>query len=284
MAKREYATPFSMLHAASLLNHKSRLRKFAEAIERVVNSESYVVDIGAGSGILSLLAARAGARKVTSVEINSSSMSYVKRSAKLNRLEDTIEFYNGHFLDFLPKEKADVVVCEMLSSMMLIEQQVPAAIHAVEKILKPGGILLPSSIRVYCLLVQCDSIWDQFTVEGLVFPKVPQTVFQEETKDLSELTLVASFDFTKRIDKTEVDATLQMEVVQDGTLQGIVGMFDSVLFDDITLRMEDGWRELFIPFDEVVEVTKNDQISLSVKFIPGESDSISVEVKSHTTL
>ncbi|MHA1930857.1 MAG: 50S ribosomal protein L11 methyltransferase [Candidatus Thorarchaeota archaeon] len=284
MAKHEYATPFSMLHAASLLNHKSRIRKYAEAIKQVVNSESYVVDIGAGSGILSLLSARAGARKVTAVEINSASIGYAKHSARLNKLEDRIEFFNGHYLDFVPSEKADVVVCEMLSSMMLVEQQITAANHAIKKILKPGGIILPQSISVYCVLVQCDHLWDQFTVEGFVFPKVPQTVFSEDTKDLSAMTLLESFDFSKGISKTEVDVTLDIEIVQDGTLHGIVGMFDSYMIGDITLKMEDGWRELFVPLEEAVKVTKKDKISLRVKFIPGKADSILVEVDSHNTL
>jgi predicted RNA methylase len=70
MSRNRYATPFPVLQAASLLNHRSRIQKFEAALKQVVTPESYVVDLGTGSGVLALLAAKAGARKVTAVDIS----------------------------------------------------------------------------------------------------------------------------------------------------------------------------------------------------------------------
>ncbi|MHA1480119.1 MAG: 50S ribosomal protein L11 methyltransferase [Candidatus Thorarchaeota archaeon] len=279
MSDKNIATPFSLLHSASLLSQHSRIRKFAAAIERVVNADSYVVDIGAGSGILSLLSAKVGARKTTAVEINKESTLYAKQAARMNGLENKVDFFEGHFQDFIPTEKADVVVCEMLSSMMLIEQQVPAAKHAVKEVLREGGLLLPHKITIYSSLVQCDSVWNRFSVEELDFPRKPQTVSRDEIIELSDLSILSKIDLLKIPDDFKIDVAIDYEIVEDGTLHGIVGMFEAELAEDIILNMEDGWRELFLPLNQSLQVSINDVISLRVKYVPGELHSLSLHVE-----
>ncbi|MHA1577915.1 MAG: 50S ribosomal protein L11 methyltransferase [Candidatus Thorarchaeota archaeon] len=263
------------------MSHRSRIQKFADVIDRVVQPDSYVVDLGAGSGILSLLSARAGARKTTGIEINRESTRYARHAAKMNGLENKVEFIEGHFQDFTPTEKADVVVCEMLSSIMLIEQQIPAAKHAVDKILKKGGILLPYGITIYSSLVQCDSIWNRFSVEDFDFPKLPQTVSRDELVELSELSILSQIDLVNIPDDFKVDVTVDHVIIEDGILHGLVGMFEAELAEDITLNMEDGWRDLFIPLDQPLSVSKDDRVSLNVQYVPGELNSLSMHVEKH---
>lgn len=279
MSDRNIATPFSLLHSVSLLIQRSRIRKFATAIERAVNADSYVVDLGAGSGILSLLAAKAGARKTTAVEINRESMIYAKQAARMNGLENKLEFFEGHFQDFIPTEKADVVICEMLSSMMLIEQQVPAAKHTMKAVLKRGGVLLPHKITIYSSLVQCDSVWNRFSVEKLDFPKKPQTVSRDEIIELSDLSILSQIDLMKIPDDFKIDVTIDYEIIEDGIIHGIAGLFEAELSEGIVINMDDGWRDLFIPLDQSVQVSKKDTISLSVKYVPGNLHSLSVHVE-----
>ena len=279
MSDRNIATPFSLLHSASLLSQRSRIKKFATAIERAVNADSYVVDLGAGSGILSLLSAKAGARKTTAVEINRESTSYAKQAARMNGLENKVDFFEGHFQDFIPTEKADVVICEMLSSMMLIEQQVPAAKHAVKEVLKKGGSLLPYKITIYSNLVQCDSLWHRFSVEELNFPKLPQTVSRDAIIELSDLSILSQIDLLKIPEDFKIDVTIDYEIVEDGIIHGIVGMFEAELSEGIIINMEDGWQELFIPLDQSLQVSKNDIISMRMKYIPGDLHSLSLHVE-----
>ena len=120
MTDREYATPFTLLHSASLLNHKERIRKFGEALKEVVTPESCVVDIGTGTGVLAMLAAKAGAQRVIAIDINGESIEYARNAALHNGLDGIIEFRQSHYADFKPDQRVNVVICEMLSSMMLI--------------------------------------------------------------------------------------------------------------------------------------------------------------------
>ncbi len=274
MVVMKYVTPFPMLHAASLLSHRSRLTKFQRALQKVVRPESRVVDIGTGTGILALIAARAGAKSVTAVDVNRESLNYARKAAEINGLSQRVSFVESHFEDYVPEEQADIVVCEMLSSMLLIEQQVPACAHAAKRILKPGGIILPASASVYAVPVECHSLWKRFSLFDLEFPKEPQTLGKGDAKDLSDAVLIAKFDFSTPDIPAEVNETLEYTIVEGGIMHGLVGFFKAQLYEDITLGMDDGWKELFLPLAEPVEVPKGAGVSVQLRFKPGEFDSL----------
>ncbi|MFW9799538.1 MAG: 50S ribosomal protein L11 methyltransferase [Candidatus Thorarchaeota archaeon] len=277
MVERDYATPFSVLRAASMLSHHSRLAKFNKAIQALVNEDSYVVDIGTGSGVLAFMAAKAGARQVTGIDINGRSVEYARRAARENQLHDVVDFRNLHFTDFSPDTPADIVICEMLSAIMLIEQQIPASRHAAQKILAPNGVILPQSVTAYVVPVECGSVWERFEVEGILFPKLPQTVDRNAARDLSDLAVLAEFSLSSKDCPTEVDKTFEFTTIDAGTVHGLVGLFEAHLYNDIMLRMEDGWRELFIPFERPIEVHRDDLLRIRVRYIPGLYDSLSLE-------
>ncbi len=274
MKNTGYATPFSLLHVASLLGDRSRIAKFRAAIERTVTNDSLVVDLGTGSGVLALIAARAGARKVIAIDINPESVTYARMSAIRNRLDHNMLFAQSHYSDYRPHEKADVVLCEMLSSMLLIEQQVPAAIHARKHILKKEGVILPRSASAYVVPAQCDELWNRFDTEGFVFPRLPQTVKRNEAVDLADARELARFDFGNDRLEDRVDSTLEFRIVEDGVIHGLVGMSEADLVDGITLKMEDGWEDIFLPLEEPVPVNKGDTFTVRIRYIPGQYDSV----------
>jgi predicted RNA methylase len=278
MTGREYATPFPMLHAATLLGQKTRLTKFYRAIRQIVKTNDYVVDIGTGSGVLAIMAAKAGARKVTGIDINRESIEYATQAAALNGVAHNTEFIESHFLDFIPNVRADVVICEMLSSILLIEQQVPASHHAVDKILKPDGLIIPQNASIYIVPVECPVMVERFTFEQLQFPRVVQTVGPESAKDLADIQILSKLNLTKPIIDFEIDKTLEFRIVKDGLIHGLVGLFESDLYDDIKLNMEDGWKQLFLPLQEPVGVSHGDKFSVRIAYVPGKYNSLVIEL------
>jgi len=278
MPEREYATPFPILQAASLLSHRSRIQKFHQAIQRVVKPNDYVIDLGTGTGILALLAAQQGA-KVTAIDTNDESLKYARRAAKLNGYDDKIIFINSHFAEFKPEEKADVVICEMLSSIMLIEQQIPASSYAVEHLLKQDGRLIPEDVSLYVIPVENEGLWNRFEIEGLRFPRIPQTVDHRQSIDLGDIHELEKFDFSKAPrNHFQIDKILECEVIKSGTIHGLLGMFEAKLTEDIRLDMEDGWRELFLPLPQILTVKKGDFVRIRISFYPGEYDSLQIQV------
>jgi len=276
MKRKEYATPFSMLHAASLLSHKSRIRKFRQAICRAVKSDDYVIDIGTGSGILAILAAREGAR-VTAIDVNQEALTYARKAARNNGVEENIEFVHTHFADFTTEEQADVIMCEMLSSFMLVEQQIAASSYAVENLLKPSGRIVPEEVRIYAGPVQNNILWERFEIEGLIFPRVVQTAEPGQNIDLADISELAVFDLTVPNPNVAINKILKFTLVQPGTVHGISGMFESRLFDDILLTMEDGWKELFLPLEQPIKVKAGESLDIRVSYRPGEFDTLVLE-------
>jgi predicted RNA methylase len=278
MTGRDYATPFTMLHAASLLGQKSRLEKFRTAIQKTVKEGDYVVDLGTGSGILAIMAAKAKAGKVTAIEINPETIDYARRAARLNCVEDVVEFVQCNFSDFVPDVRADVVICEMLSSMMLVEQQIPASVHAIESILKPSGILLPQDVTIFLVPVESPESWGRFQFQEIKFPLAVQTATQETTRDLADMKVLESLKLTSLKRNTTIDKTLRFTIVDEGTIHGLVGAFEARLYGDIQLAMEDGWKQLFIPMEKPIEVSSGDVLTVRVAYHPGKYDSLSIEI------
>lgn len=279
MTNRNYISPFPFLHAISLLSHRTRIGKFNSAIEQYVDADSVVVDIGSGSGILGMLAAQAGARKVVCVDINEKSVEYSRSVARRNKLDANMEFVVSDFRDFVAEEKADVVICEMLSSFMLIEQQVPAAIHAKKHILKTDGIILPNHIRIYAVPVECNTVWSRFRREAIAFMAVPQTVERGAARDLANLVLVKEFTFNSNDESLAVDELLDFTICSNGILHGFLGMFEADLSDDIRLNMEDGWKEILMPIESPIPLLEGQSIRTRIRFTPGEYDTLRLNVE-----
>ncbi len=279
MSEKEYATPFPILQAASLLSHRTRIQKFRQAITKIVKSDHHVIELGTGSGILAILAARQGAR-VTAIDANAESLKYARAAAERNGVAKKIEFIHSNFSDFEPEEKADVVLCEMLSSVMLIEQQIPASRYAVKHFLKPNGRIIPQEVKLFVIPVQNEILWNRFNIEDLKFPRIPQTAEREQSIDLADLQELEKISLTKVSDQPmSIDKHLNFEIVQSGTVHGILGMFESKLYEDITLTMDDGWRELFMPLPESVDVKAGTKLDVRVSFRPGEYDSLNIEIE-----
>ena len=133
---------------------------------------------------------------------------------------------------------------------------------------------MPASASVYAVPVECHSVWERFNLLDLEFPKVPQTLGKDDAKDLSDAILITKFDFSTADVPTEIDEMLDYAIVEDGVLHGFAGFFKAQLHEDIALGMDDGWRELFLPLVDPVEVSKGARVSVQLSFRPGEFDSL----------
>ncbi len=107
-----------------------------------------VLDVGAGTGVLSLFCAQAGARKVYAVEASSIADQAV-RIVKLNQMEDTIEVIKATLETIELAEQVDVIVSEWMGYALLHESMLNSVIFARDKWLKPGGLILPSRADLY---------------------------------------------------------------------------------------------------------------------------------------
>ena len=106
-----------------MLDQQVRVGGFEQAIAHVVKPGMKVLELGAGTGVLSFFAARAGAAAVYSVERLPHVARAARRFIEANGFGDRVHVVDGDAATYLPPEPVDVVICEMLHAGMLREKQ-----------------------------------------------------------------------------------------------------------------------------------------------------------------
>ena len=110
-----------------------------------------VLDVGAGTGILSMFCVLAGAKKVYAVE--ASDMAYqMENVIACNRMENRIEVIHGQLENIELPEMVDVIVSEWMGYCLLYECMLTSVLQARDKWLKPNGIILPNRAELYVSL------------------------------------------------------------------------------------------------------------------------------------
>jgi protein arginine N-methyltransferase 1 len=125
-----------------------RMNFYHEAINRHIQPGDRVIDLGTGTGILAALAARRGAAKVYAID-HSSILDHARTIAAANGIEN-IEFVGMHSSAFKLDEKVDVILHEQMGDCLFDEAMVANVADLRQRLLKPGGLILPSKFELYC--------------------------------------------------------------------------------------------------------------------------------------
>lgn len=117
-------------------------------------ADKVVVDVGAGSGILSLFAAQAGARKVYAIEASDMAHQARRLAAANSAVGSRVEVVHGKLESVALPERADVLISEPMGTLLVNERMLETYVYAREHLLKPGGKMFPSLGRIYAAAFQ----------------------------------------------------------------------------------------------------------------------------------
>ena len=98
------------------LSDEARISAFRRAIEEIVNPGEVVLDLGSGTGILGLLACRAGAGRVYAIE-ESGMIGLAREVCQANGFQDRVVFIKGLSTRVELPEKVDVVVADQIGRL-----------------------------------------------------------------------------------------------------------------------------------------------------------------------
>jgi protein arginine N-methyltransferase 1 len=111
--------------------------------------DKVVLDVGCGTGILSLFAAKAGAKKVIGIDM-SKIIDHAKQIVKDNGYEDVITLLNGKVEEVeLPVDKVDIIISEWMGYFLLYESMLDTVLYARDKWLVEGGLIFPDKATLY---------------------------------------------------------------------------------------------------------------------------------------
>ncbi|KAM9861147.1 protein arginine N-methyltransferase 3 [Aulostomus maculatus] len=205
--------------------------------------DKVVLDVGCGTGILSMFAARAGAKKVIAVdqsEIIYQAMDIVRS----NQLEDTITLIKGRIEDInLPVEKVDIIISEWMGYFLLFESMLDSVLYARDLYLADGGSVYPDLCNISLAAVgdtqkhqERIAFWDDvygFTMECMKKAVIPEAVVEVVKADtlISTPAIIQTFDCNRVcLSELEFASDFCLKISNTTSCTAIVGYFD-IFFD-----------------------------------------------------
>jgi protein arginine N-methyltransferase 1 len=263
------------------LSDIARLTAFERAIKELVRPGDVVVDLGAGTGILGLLACRAGAAHVYSLE-NTSLIGVTREMAHTNHCTDRITFIKEHSLTANLPERADVVVGDQIGRFGFEAGVFEYFADARHRFLKPGGITVPNRIDLIAAPVEADEMWaclDFWHTIPMGFDVSPgwkiarntgYPVKYEPGNLLGPPAALASLDPGMKA-PTPVRGQVDMTLHRHGTLHGLGGWFSAHLSPSAIMSNSPVSSErinrsnVFFPVEQPVRVVPGDRVDLTME-------------------
>jgi SAM-dependent methyltransferase len=144
------------IHRAMLLD-TVRTSVFQRAIAATVRPHHVVLDVGAGTGILSIFAAQAGARKVYAVE-RTDVARFARGLVARNGLSSRVEVIQRDIEAAVLPARVDLIVSEWLGAYGVDENLLPVVLLARDRWLRPGGRMLPERVTAWMAPVREDGL------------------------------------------------------------------------------------------------------------------------------
>ncbi|MBS0269661.1 MAG: tetratricopeptide repeat protein [Proteobacteria bacterium] len=268
-----------------MLNDQARNDAFEKAIQQAISahgSDASVLDIGAGSGLLSMMAIRAGARSVVCCESVEIIAEMTKRIVSINGYEDQIRVISKNSKELVVGEdldkRADVLVSEILSCDLLSESVLNTFEDAIDRLVHEDAVIIPRSITAMGCLIESDVLakyafvdrvsgFDVSPFTELASTRLPVHGKLTSWRRLSEDHDLIQIDLRARRHEGTYQK-LSLPVTADGTAVGImqwirVDVAEGVEFSNPPDDYSDGgWLQVVHTFSHPVVVRAGDEFEL----------------------
>jgi type I protein arginine methyltransferase len=272
---------------AFLTKTGSRLQQYATALERTVKPADTVLDLGAGLGVLSVLACRAGARHVYAVEA-SPVWALGQEVVRAAGLADRVTFTHGSSFELQLDEPVDVVVADVHAPFGLQDNGLSSLIDARDRLLKAGGAMVPSGLQLLVAPAEAADVYarrvdvwrqpviglDLATIRAAAV-NIPYPARLREQDLLAPLQpLGEPKDLLTTADR-HLGGGVIATIARAGTLHGLCGTIRSTLSAGVTLRNAPGdsdttnFAHAFMPLDIPVPVAAGDRLDIDVDAFDG---------------
>jgi len=252
-----------------------------------------VLDVGCGTGILCMFAAKAGAKKVIGIEC-SNIVDHAKNIVKANNLDGIIELVKGKVEEVtLPDgiEKVDIILSEWMGYCLFYESMLSTVLYARDKWLAPGGMIFPDRATLYVCAIEDRQYkdekinwWDQ--VYGFDMSSVRKVAIAEPLVDVVDpKQVVTNSCLLKEIDLANVkveDCTFsspfQLTMRRNDYVHALVCFFNMefthchkrIGFSTAPESPYTHWKQTVFYFDDYLTVKKGEELHGTFACKPNE--------------
>ena len=270
-----------------MLNDVRRNDAFERAIRSAVEKEgpdARILDIGTGSGLLSMMAARAGAKDIVTCEKVPVIAETAERIVALNGYARQIRVVNKSSTQIVVgkdiERRADILISEILSSDLLAEDVLGTFEDAHARLLREGATIIPRAATAAGCLVESDVLSDYAFVGNvsgfdlspfgaLAAQRLPVHGTMTSWRRLSDDIDLLRIDLSAREHLAET-RKLPIPVLKDGVAVGVVQWMNVNLADGVEVsnhpdeHSDGGWLQILHTFPEPISVAAGEQLDVMV--------------------
>ncbi|DBA03498.1 TPA: hypothetical protein N0F65_011399 [Lagenidium giganteum] len=224
-----------------MLKDTVRTKAYMDAIlqSKHLFKDKIVLDVGCGTGILSMFAAKAGAKHVYGVDC-SGILTQAKEIVKANGFESQITLIQGKVEELeLPVDKVDIIISEWMGYFLLYESMLDTVLYARDKWLVEGGAMFPDHAVLYIGAIEDGEykaekidFWDNvygFDMSCIKAIAKTEPLVDTVGKDalISDVAPILDIDLTK-VTKEELafESKFQLTCFRQDYCHGLVAYFD----------------------------------------------------------
>lgn len=251
---------FGPAYHLELIKDTERVNRICAALDESLREDGIHCELGVGTGIFTIYAAQR-CRKVYAIEQDPEIFNIAQANIARSGLGHKIELIRTDALEFRPLQKVDTLLVEMMSIWCITEPQIPVLNHAVQHILKPGGLPIPGRIvntfelghyDFEVMGISCPASIPLFS--GIVQPRIMTTSQVFNIFDLS-------LQNPERIDHTVELVSPMSGPINCARLSSLVQLSENVTFYATDSLMP----QTLVPLNEL-KVKVGDRIRFSATF------------------
>ncbi|MBK17709.1 MAG: hypothetical protein CMM52_02570 [Rhodospirillaceae bacterium] len=267
---------------SAMLNDELRNRAFDTAIAAAVTPDSMVLDIGTGTGLLAMMAARAGAKKVLGCESIGMLAKTAKEIVNRNGFDDRISIVHKRSQDLSLGEDldapADILIAELVDVGLLGENILPIVTDTLNRLCKPGATIIPCGASIFAAPIESEELARERQVsqasgfEISPFNSLRPNIYLQtnlskyDWRLLSNPVEVFTFDFSCPEPKTR-QTEIRLVPHTDGLAHGIAFWFDLHLNAEISISTSPSeapthWHQAVYTQSEPLELKQNEPVRL----------------------
>jgi len=259
-----------------------------------------VLDVGCGTGILSLFAASAGAAHVYAVDM-SNIIEHAEKIVADNGFSDKITLIKGKIEDItLPVDSVDIIISEWMGYFLLYESMLDTVLIARDRWLKPDGLLFPDKATMYIATIEDGQyreekidFWDN--VYGFKMLSIKEAALKEPLVDTVDSNAINSDEFAfKQIDINTVkkedlsfSSSFQLEAKRNDYVHAFLVWFDisfscchkPVGFSTAPYSKYTHWKQAVFYTPEALIFEEKDTITGTLECSPNAANPRDLDIK-----
>ncbi|MQP66332.1 tetratricopeptide repeat protein [Niveispirillum sp. SYP-B3756] len=269
-----------------MINDHERNDAYEAALLNNVQKGDVVLEIGTGSALVAMMAARAGAGHVYTCEMHKPLVEVARETVAVNGYSDRVSVIGKKSTDLVigsdMPEKADIFVSELINVGMLAPDMLAILQHARQNLLRQDAKIIPAAATVWCSLIQADDLrrispirtisgfdmsrFDQFRTPGYC----TLDLAADNHQLLSTPEQAWFFDFYKNM-PTTASKTLTITASETGTAHGVAFWFDLHMDEKVTYNSNsptrtNHWKQAVYFFGQDLPVVKGQPVMIGTGY------------------